>query len=154
MSRPDTSHNLILLPAIESKENFLAGFWRWVECLSSRDYRRAFESIYWPGETSWWRRKSSWTPAALEKAITRYVAGPEPGFAIVPNERLVGVVNTAAEYRGATRDDKGWLMAQIPVTNSKLDPKDDAIPLLGMGVSFFVLPHREHYVLSLEIFHL
>ena len=145
------SSNLILLPPVSSKENFLAGFWTWVERLSTRDYRLAFESLYWPRRH--WFTRNSWTPAVLEKQITTFFGGPDPWFAIVPNERIVGVVAAEADFRGPSGSDKGWLLAQVPLTTSGLDPKDDAIPLAGLGTSFFVHAHGEHFVLSLEIFH-
>jgi hypothetical protein len=44
-------------------------------------------------------------------------------------------------------------MAQIPLTTRPADPKDDAIPLMGLASSFFVRELAGRHVLEFEIFH-
>jgi hypothetical protein len=137
---------MILLPQVDSKENYLSGFWRWVKLLAERKYDDAFEALYWPAPTTW-------TAAGLERNITTLFGGPLPWMAIIPNDRLVEIVNGAAEYKPRGKDDSGWFLAQIPVTTSTADPKDDAIPLMGLTTSFFVRSYQDRYALSIEIFH-
>src|SRR5262249_10150645 len=134
-------------PPVDSKANYLGGFWRWVEMLANDDYRGALEGLYWP-------RGTSWTPGALKSRITTFFGGDAPWSVVVPNERLIGVVNDAAEYQPQNQDGWGWFLAQIPLTTEPADPKNDAIPLMGLASSFFVRPHRGHYVMEFEIFHL
>jgi len=137
---------LIRLPQEDSKENYLAGFWRWVEILAAADYGRAAEALYWA-------RGPAWTPAALEKAVTTFFGGEEPWSVVVPNARLVGAINDAAQCDAGRSEGGGWFMAQIPLTTAPSDPKSDQIPLMGLATSFFVRPHEGAYVLELEIFH-
>jgi hypothetical protein len=72
---------------------------------------------------------------------------------VVPNDRLIGVVNDGAEYQPPNREGWGWLMAQVPLTTEPADPKNDAIPLMGLATSFFVRELAGRYVLEFEIFH-
>jgi hypothetical protein len=138
---------LIRLPREDSKENYLAGFWRWVEILTAADYHHAVEALYWA-------KAPTWTPAALEKAVTKSFGGKEPWSVVIPNARLVGVINDAVEYdAGRNQGGGGWFMAQIPLTTAPSDPKSDQIPLMGLAASFFVRPHAGAYILELEIFH-
>jgi hypothetical protein len=136
----------ILLPPVDSKENYLAGFWQWVQFLALRDYRRAIESLHWPN-------RRPWTPEDLEKHISTFFGGSTPWVAVVPNQRLIGVVNDAAQFEPRGKNAYGWFLAQIPVTNSNLDPKDDAIPLHGLATSFFVNEIGDRLAISIEIFH-
>lgn len=137
---------LIRLPAQDSKANYLAGFWQWVELMAADDYQGALEALYWPKGTTW-------TPAKLKERITTFFSGDEPWSVVVPNDRLIGVVNDAAEFQSPNREGWGWLMAQIPLTTRPADPKDDAIPLMGLASSFFVRELAGRYVLEFEIFH-
>ena len=73
---------------------------------------------------------------------------------VVPNDRLVGVINAAAEFQPRNPEGRGWFMAQMPVTTEPSDPKNDKIPLMGLASSFFVRERDECYVLEFEIFHL
>ena len=134
------SERLILLPLVDSKSNYLDGFWRWVELLANDDYHRALEGLHWPCGTSW-------TPESLKNRITTFFGGDAPWSVVVPNERLIGVIDDDAQY------ERGWFMAQIPLTTEPADPKNDAIPLMGLASSFFVRQIEEHYVLEFEIFH-
>ena len=138
---------LIRLPLVDSKANYLDGFWRWVELLAADDYKGALEALLWPNGTSW-------TPEALKKRVTTFFGGDAPWSAVVPNDRLVGVINDAAEFQPRNREGWGWFMAQVPVTTEPADPKNDKIPLMGLASSFFVRERDEQYVLEFEIFHL
>lgn len=135
------TERLILLPPEDSKSNYLGGFWRWVERLANDDYQGALEGLYWP-------RGTSRTPESLKNTITTFFGGDRPWSVVVPNERLMGVINDAAKY------DLGWFMAQIPLTTEPSDPKRDEIPLMGLASSFFVRDYHGHYVMEFEIFHL
>ena len=44
---------LIRIPLVDSKANYLDGFWRWVELLAADDYKGALEALLWPNGTSW-----------------------------------------------------------------------------------------------------
>jgi hypothetical protein len=138
---------LIRLPVVDSKANYLSGFWQWVELLATDDYARALEALHWPKGTSW-------TPEKLKERITTFFGGDAPWSVVVPNGRLVGVINDAAEFQPRNRDGWGWFMAQVPVTTEPADPKNDEIPLMGLASSFFVRELGGQYVLEFEIFHL
>jgi hypothetical protein len=144
MNRSETPK--ILLPPVHSKENYLSGFWLWVECLAQHDYQRAIESLDWPDG-------HPWRSEDLKKQITTFFGGPAPWTVIIPNDRLVAIVNEAAEFQPPGSHAYGWFLAHVPVTNSNLDPKDDAIPLQGLATSFFVRSFGEQYAMSIEIFH-
>jgi hypothetical protein len=131
---------------VDSKPNYLDGFWRWVEFLANDDYQRALEALHWPDGTSW-------TPESLKNMITSFFGGDAPWHVVVPNERLIGVVNDAARYQQQNQDGWGWFMAMIPLTTEPANPKSDEIPLMGLATSFFVRPLDGHYVLDFEIFH-
>ena len=141
------SNGLILLPLVDSKSNYLTGFWRWVELLASDDYQRSLEGLYWP-------RGTSWTPEALKSRITTFFGRNETWSVVIPNKRLIGVINDATHYQPKNQKGWGWFMAQIPLTTEPTNPKNDEIPLVGLACSFFVHQYHEHYVLEFEIFHL
>jgi hypothetical protein len=138
---------LILLPLVDSKSNYLDGFWRWIELLANDDYQQALEALHWPNGTSW-------TPDSLKKQIATFFGGDAPWSVVVPNERLIGAINDAATYQRQNQDGWGWFMAQIPLTTEPADPKNDEIPLMGLASSFFVRQFDGHYVLEFEIFHI
>ncbi len=140
-------NRVIRLPLLDTKANYLDGFWRWVELLAADDYQGALEALHWPKETLW-------TPEALKDRITTFWGGDAPWSVVVPNERLVGVINDDAQFEPRNQDGWGWFMAQVPVTTEPANPKDDKIPLMGVASSFFVRQRGEHYVLEHEIFHL
>jgi hypothetical protein len=85
------ANNLILFPLEDTKGNYLSGFWQWVEHIANRNYALALESLYWT-ETP------TWTPAKLEKRIARFFPGDTPWVPVIPNRRLIEVINDAAEY--------------------------------------------------------
>jgi hypothetical protein len=139
--------NLIQLPIVDSKENYLEGFWQWVRCLAQDDYQGAIEGICWS-------QNASWTADKLKKAITTFFGGSNPWTVVIPNERLVKVINDAAEFQGKNAGNRGWLLAQIPLTTDPKDPKRDDIPLMGLAASFFFEEKQSRYVMEFEIFHL
>jgi hypothetical protein len=140
------SNRLIRIPLVDSKANYLDGFWRWVELLANNDYQRALEALHWAKGTSW-------TPEALKNWITTFFGGDAPWSVVVPNDRLIGVLNDAASFQPPNKEGWGWFMAHIPVTTEPADPKNDEILLMGLASSFFVRKRRGHYVLEFEIFH-
>ena len=137
---------LIRLPTADTKLDYLVGFWRWVELLADDDYTGALEALYWP-------RGTTWTPKELKERVTTFFGGDSSWSVVVPNERLVGVINEAAEFQPRDRRGGGWFMAQIPLTTEPDAPKNDEIPLMGLAVSFFVRSLHDDYVLEFEIFH-
>jgi hypothetical protein len=139
--------HLIQLPLQDSKENYLEGFWRWVRLLELDDYEGALEALYWP-------KGLSWTPDSLKKRVTTFFGERNLWAVVIPNDRLVKVINDAAEFQTRNADGWGWLMAQIPVTTEAKDPKRDDIPLMGLATSFFLREYQSHYVMEFEIFHL
>jgi hypothetical protein len=131
---------LIKLPIQDSKANYLAGFWQWVELLATDDYQGAIEALYW-------QKGASFTPDKLKERVTNFFGGDAPWSVVIPNDRLVGVINDAAVYQ------PGWFMAQVPLTTEPGDPKNDEILLMGLASSFFVKEVGGQYVLDFEIFH-
>ena len=132
--------HLIRLPIADSKSNYLDGFWQWVAILAKGDYQRALQALYWPEGTTW-------TANELKERITTFFGGDDPWSVVIPNDRLVNVINDAAQHTN------GWFMAQVPLTTAPNDPKNDEIPLMGLAVSFFVREFQGSYVLDFEIFH-
>ena len=139
---------LIRLPLVDTKANYLGGFWRWIELLAADDYAGALEALHWP------KAKTTWTPEVLKERITTFWGGNNPWSVVVPNKRLIGVINDAAEFQSQNAEGWGWFLAQVPVTTEPADPKDDKIPLMGVANSFFVRQLRGYYVLEHEIIHL
>ena len=135
--------NLILLPQENTEQNFLNGFWQWVEILATDDYVKAIEALYWD--------QKPWEPEALKNKITTFFSKTEPYVPVIPNQRLVNVVNENAETDFG--EDGGWGLAQIPVTNEPENSKQDDVLLMGLAVSFFLRKHLDYYVMEIEIFH-
>lgn len=148
-SRPKLERNgpnLIRLPLEDSKESCLRGFWEWVGLMADADYSRAVEALYW-------KKKPLFTAKKLEERITNFWGGGKPWSVVVPNERLIRVVEDAADYSPSDDTQPAWFMAQIPVTTEPNRAKDDDIPLQGVAVSFLVRNHEGSKVLDFEIFH-
>lgn len=139
--------SLIRMPITDTKANYLAGFWRWVELLAVNDFRGAIEALYWS-------RPATWTPDKMKERITTFFGGPNPWSVVIPNDRLINVINDAAEFEPRNKNGCGWFMAQIPLTTEPTKPKDDEIPLMGLASSFFVRENLGSYVMEHEIFHL
>src|SRR5829696_5457006 len=95
---------LIRFPIVDSKANYLAGFWRRIELMAAADYRGALEALHWP-------RGTSWAPDALRERVTTFWGGDTPWSVVVPNERLIGVID-AAEFQPRNAEGRGWLLAQ------------------------------------------
>src|SRR5690242_10643080 len=132
MSSLNLNHDrLIRLPTVDSKANYLAGFWQWIELMAADDYRGALEALHWP-------KGNSWTPDKLKERITNFWGGEKPWSVVVPNERLIEVINDAAEFQPRNAEGWGWFLAQVPVTTQPADPKNDEIELMGIASSFFV----------------
>lgn len=140
-------NRLIRLPIDDSKQNYLNGFWRWVELLAADDYEGAIKSLYW-------QKSIVWTAESLRNRITAFFGGDASWSVVIPNERLVNVINQAAEWSSRKEGGCGWLLAQIPLTTEPNDPKNDGIPLMGLACSFFIREYQGGYVLEHEIFHL
>jgi len=138
--------HLISLPIEDTRENYLRGFWQWVGLLADDDYTRGVEAIYWP-------KTVVFTPTQLKERVTKFWGGPAPWSPVIPNERLIGVVNDDAHFEPPNQNRTGWFMAQIPVTTEPLRSKADDVILQGVAVSFFVREFDRRYVLDFEIFH-
>lgn len=130
---------LIRLPSEDSRDNYLRGFWQWVEMLSHGDYAGAVDALLWAS--------TRWTADGLKNAVTTFFGGDEAWSVVIPNDRLIDMINENAKYA------PGWLMAQIPLTTAPEEPKNDQIPLMGLAASFFLRELDGSYVLELEIFH-
>lgn len=146
MTAPDlqiNGPNLIRLPCENSNQNFLNGFWQWVEILTLGNYKLAVESLYW--------ERKPWGPEDLERQITTFFSKTVPLFPVIPNQRLIKLVNDNAEVQWD--QEGGWVLAQIPMTNEPAKSKDDDVPLMGLAASFFVRKFEGSYVLEFEIFH-
>ena len=73
---------------------------------------------------------------------------------VIPNARLVKVVEDQADFDPSSGSQPGWLMAQIPVTTEPDRIKEDDISLQGVAVSFIVREFEGSKVFDFEIFHL
>jgi len=96
--------------------------------------------------------------------IEGFYGGDAPWSVIIPNERLVGVINEAAEVVLAGESahgcsdpththNQGWMLCQIPVTNEPERAKEDDVVLMGVAASFVLERHEDGYVMCFEIFH-
>lgn len=137
----------VRVPILETKENYLQGFWQWVALMDKDDYVQAAKAIHWP-------RGSLHKPDVLKDRVTTFFGGDDPWSVVVPNDRLIQVINDAAEFAPRNEEGWGWLMAQIPLTTEPEDPKNDEIPLMGLAVSFFFREYDGAYEMEFEIFHL
>jgi hypothetical protein len=152
---------LIRIPLVDHRETYLSGFWRFVELLAEDRYEAALDGLVWPaGRVG--------DPKSFRQAIEGFFGGDEPWSVIVPNERLVGVINEGAEVVLAPESRRvaaccsdpthaslgaGWMLAQIPVTNEPHKAKDDDVVLMGVAASFILHRRDDAYVLQFEIFH-
>ncbi|MCA8988703.1 MAG: hypothetical protein KDA78_13725 [Planctomycetaceae bacterium] len=138
---------MIRFAKVDTKENYLEAFWRWIELLELDDYSAALDALFWD-------KPSGWTASQLKEQITTFFGGEDPWTVVIPNDRLINVINGSCEFQPPRTDDRrGWFMAQIPLTTKPGDPKDDEIPLMGLASSFFVREIDGQYVLEHEIFH-
>jgi hypothetical protein len=138
---------LLRFPKEDSKANYLAAFWQWVQLLANDDYAGALDALYWDTPTTW-------TAETLKEHVTTFFGGDDPWSVVIPNQRLVNVIGDACEIEPpADSDRRGWFMAQIPITTKPDDPLDDEISLMGLASSFFVREIDGEYVLEHEMFH-
>lgn len=133
-----------------SRELFLFAFWQWVGIFAAGDDQRTMDALFW---------ESSPRSSELLSLFRKFWGGAEPWHVIVPNQRLVGVVNDAAEtefpaepswHAGAV----GWGLAQVPVTTTPHLALHDDVVLMGVAVSFFVRQVPGGYALQYEIVHI
>jgi hypothetical protein len=125
--------------------SYLDAFWSWVSLLADGDYGSAVDALYWD------RPKPD--PEAFRESVETFFGGPDPWTVVIPNQRLIDEINSAAEIDVPSTGRPGWFMATIPLTTRPQDPKDDAIPLMGLAVSFFVRDVGRAHVMEFEIFH-
>ena len=112
------------------------------------DYDGAIKALYWDKPTGW-------TAEKLKERVTTFFCGPDPWHVVIPNDRLIGVINDGADCSfEPVHGGRRWFMAQIPLTTEPDDPKNDEIPLVGLASSFFVRELDGQYVMEHEIFHL
>jgi hypothetical protein len=154
---------LIRLPLIASRENYLAGFWRFVELLAEDRYDAALAGL-------WREHGGPNDPDQFRQRIETFFGGDQPWSVVIPNERLVGEINRAAEVmlpdefeaqatgraHGHSADEPGgmgWMLGLIPVTNQPDKAKDDDVVLMGVAASFFLVRQQGSYVMRFEIFH-
>lgn len=131
----------MLFPPLRTRENYLDAFWSWVGLLANDDYEAAAKALH-PSSP-----KRLWTGERLQTKVTTFFGGDEPWTVVVPNDRLIAVVNDACDWT------EGWFMAQIPLTTRPQQPKADDIPLMGLATSFFVREIGGMFALEHEIFH-
>lgn len=151
---------LIRLPRADTREGCLAGFWRLVELLAEGRYDAAVAGLLWPGGRPI-------DPHGFRRAIEGFFGGDRPWSVVIPNERLVGVINDAAEValpmERATQaccddpashgHDQGWMIGQIPVTTEPERAKEDDVVLMGVAASFVLVLREGGYVMCFEMFH-
>lgn len=105
MTQNQKNSRLIQLPVEDTRLNYLTGFWRWVELLAADDYSGAVEAVQWP-------KGASLTPERLKERVTTFFGGEAPWSVVVPNDRLIRVINDAAQFQPRNREGWGWFMAQ------------------------------------------
>ena len=148
---------LIRLARVDTRESYLLGFWRLVELLAEGRYDAAVAGMLWPGDRPI-------APDGFRQVIEGFFGGDDPWSVIIPNERLVGVINDAAEvelpHAGGTcsgephrHAHEGWMLCQIPVTNEPERAKEDDVVLMGVATSFRLVPRDDGYVMGFEMFH-
>ena len=138
---------MLKFPIHDTKQNYLDAFWRWVALMEQDDYAGAIEALYWDKPTGW-------TAEKLKERVTTFFGGDDPWHVVIPNDRLIGVINDGADCSfEPVHGGRGWFMAQIPLTTEPDDPKNDEIPLVGLASSFFVREFDGQCVLEHEIFH-
>ncbi len=116
----------------------------WVALLVRGDFSAAVASIRW-GE------KSAMTPEELEERITTFFNDSDVMVPIIPNERLVSMIDEKMEIEWDEED--GWATALIPVSQEPQKAKEDDVSLMGIAVSFFIVKEEDHQVLEFEHFH-
>ena len=136
--------SVLQLPAERIDATFREGFWQWADLLAAGDFQAAHESVRWAED-------SDMTAEKLEERIATFFNDKDNMVPIVPNERLVGLINGKMEIEWDEED--GWGRALVPVSNEPKRAKEDDVSLMGIAVSFFVVAEGEHQVLEFERFH-
>ncbi|MDE0596226.1 MAG: hypothetical protein ABGZ49_15950 [Akkermansiaceae bacterium] len=136
--------DLLKLKPAREDVSFREGFWMWVALLVRGDFSAAVASIRW-GE------KSAMTPEELEERITTFFNDSDVMVPIIPNERLVSMIDEKMEIEWDEED--GWATALIPVSQEPQKAKEDDVSLMGIAVSFFIVKEEDHQVLEFEHFH-
>jgi hypothetical protein len=95
---------------------------------------------------------SGFTAETLRERVETFFGGEPRLTVVIPNDRLVGVINDAAKIQ-LPSEGKAWMMAQIPLTHEPNRAKEDDVMLMGAAVSFFVVESREGLRFEFEIFH-
>ena len=135
---------LLLLPSDRVDASFREGFWRWISLLAEGDFQAAVEALRWGEGTEM-------SPGQLEERIAAFFNDSDVMVPIVPNERLVAMIDEKMEIEWDEED--GWAMALLPVSNEPDKAKDDNVALMGIAISFFVVKQGGHQVLEFEKFH-
>ena len=155
----ENDSGLIVISGPPSREAFLVGFWRWVELLASGEHERASAAL-WRKPAPFWSRwfRSPPDPEALPQRIRTLWGGDQPWHVVVPNARIVGEVNNAAETSFPAKPPwgpgrVGWGLAHVPVTVEPARAKDDDVPLMGVAVSFFLREVPGGLAMEFEIVH-
>ncbi len=91
------------------------------------------------------------TAEKLEERIATFFNDQDNMAPIVPNERLVALINGQMEIEWDEED--GWGSALLPVSTEPRRAKEDDVSLMGIAVSFFVVAEGDHQVLEFERFH-
>ena len=134
---------LLNLKLAREDASFREGFWMWVALLVSGDFSAAVASIRW-GENS------AMTPEELEERIASFFNDSDVMVPIMPNERLVSMIDEKMEIEWDEED--GWATALIPVSQEPQKAKEDDVSLMGIAVSFFIVKEEDHQVLEFEHF--
>lgn len=132
------------LPAERADATFREAFWKWVEFLAAGDFQAALEAVRWAED-------SDMTAEKLEERIATFFNDQDNMAPIVPNERLVALINGQMEIEWDEED--GWGSALLPVSTEPRRAKEDDVSLMGIAVSFFVVAEGDHQVLEFERFH-
>jgi hypothetical protein len=141
------SDPLIRIPLLDTKQNYLSGFWRWIELLAAGQYEAAATAVLWSNP-------HGMQAEALQQRIHTFFGGDLPWYVVVPNERLQNIINDSADVVLRETGGAGWMMVQLPLTTTPGDAQNDALHLVGLACTFFVLEFEGNYVLQHEMFHI
>ncbi len=133
-------------PKEDTDKGYLDGFWGWVALLESGDYERAAISLNH-------NSNSVFDAESLKDRVQDFFGRETPLTVVIPNDRLVRVINESADIAFPTANNTGWMMAQIPLTNEPDRAKEDDVMLMGAAISLFVVPVGDRYGFEFEIFH-
>ena len=134
--------------AAHTLDAYIEAYWTWIRLLASDDFDAAISALVWDDE-------EAMTSEQLKTLISTIYAATEWAV-IVPNDRLVGVINSSFETNLEARHegDNGWFLAHIPVSGEPERALEDDVELFGVGVSFSVVRREGRLGLCYEIVHL